>query len=283
MNDGVNRMKRIYISDLDGTLLDNDKQISNYTKDKLNELIHQGCKISIATARTPATVEMLLADIHIQEPIILMNGAVIYDLQAHCYLDIEFIEQEVVKRVLSQLGYLVQSSFIYTINDNKLVVYYNELENEYKKVFYEERQGTPYKSFMKQSLVGYNNVVYFVFMDVEEKVRQVYEIIKDIEGIALVMYRDVYSQSGYILEVYSHKATKGNAIHKLKKSGYEEVICFGDNLNDIGMFMAADEAYAVENALEEVKACATGMIESNHQDGVAKYIELHYKKCKGEQ
>ena len=282
MNDGVNRMKRIYISDLDGTLLDNDKQISNYTKDKLNELIHQGCKISIATARTPATVEILLAGIHIQEPIILMNGAVIYDLETHSYLNIEFIEQEVVKKVLNQLGHLVKSSFIYTINDNKLVVYYNELENEYKKVFYEERQGTPYKSFMKQSLVGYNNVAYFVFMDVEEKVRQVYETIKDVEGIALVMYRDIYSQDGYILEVYSHKATKGNAVHKLRENGYDQVICFGDNLNDIDMFKVADEAYAVENALEEVKACATGMIESNHQDGVAKYIELHYKKDKGE-
>ncbi len=275
-------MKRIYISDLDGTLLDNHKRISNYTKDKLNELISQGCKISVATARTPATVEILLAGIQIQEPIILMNGAVIYDLETHTYLDIEFIEQEVVKKVLNQLGYLVKSSFIYTINDNKLVVYYNELENKHKENFYEERQGTPYKSFMKQGLVGYNNVAYFVFMDVEEKVRQVYETIKDIEGIALVMYRDVYSKDGYILEVYSHKATKGNAIHKLKKSDYDEVICFGDNLNDIGMFMVADEAYAVENALEEVKACATGMIESNHQDGVAKYIELHYRKCKGE-
>ena len=47
---------------------------------------------------------------------------------------------------------------------------------------------------------------------------------------------------------------------------------FGDGKNDIDMFEIADEAYAVENAVSELKVVATGIIESNENDGVAKYL-----------
>lgn len=56
------------------------------------------------------------------------------------------------------------------------------------------------------------------------------------------------------------------------KYEYDEIISFGDNLNDISMFLASDESYAVANAKQEVKERATGVIESNDDDGVAKFI-----------
>ena len=50
-------------------------------------------------------------------------------------------------------------------------------------------------------------------------------------------------------------------------------MCFGDGKNDISMFRAADECYAVANAVEELKEIATGVILSNNEDGVAKWLE----------
>lgn len=50
------------------------------------------------------------------------------------------------------------------------------------------------------------------------------------------------------------------------------VVAFGDGTNDIDMFQLADEAYAVENAVDELKAMATAVIESNNDDGVAKWL-----------
>lgn len=272
----------IYISDLDGTLLNYSKEVTSNSKEILNALIEQGCKISIATARTPATVEFLLEDIAIEEPIILMNGTVLYDLQKHSYLEIEYISKHIVERLINQLGELLKLSFIYTIVDNKLVVHYQQLENEYKKIFYKERLGSPYKYFTMEPLVELTKVAYFVFLDTQERIQLIYDRIKNIEGIALVMYKDVYSKEGYILEVYSSKATKGNAIKKLKTKGYEEVICFGDNLNDLCMFEVADEAYAVDNAVDEVKQVAKAVIGNHNEDSVAKYIKLHYEKTKKE-
>lgn len=272
----------IYISDLDGTLLNCNKEISIDSKNIINELIKQGCKISIATARTPATVEFLLKDIDIKEPIILMNGAVLYDLEKHTYLEIEYISKPIVEILIDQLGELLKSSFIYTIVNNSLIVYYEQLENEYKTVFYKERVGSAYKSFTTEPMNDLTKVAYFVFLDTEERIREIYERVKDIKEIGLVMYKDVYSKEGYILEIYSNKATKGNAINKLRSKGYEQIICFGDNLNDLCMFQVADEAYAVGNAVEEVKQAAKKVIGNNNENSVAQYIQSHYYMTKKE-
>lgn len=71
-------------------------------------------------------------------------------------------------------------------------------------------------------------------------------------------------------------ASKANAIRKLKEMwGCSRVISFGDAINDIPMFEISDECYAVENAVGELKAVATGVIESNEEDGVAKWLLDH--------
>ena len=61
---------------------------------------------------------------------------------------------------------------------------------------------------------------------------------------------------------------------KLKKIWKcDRVVSFGDAINDIPMFEISDECYAVENAVEELKVIADGVIESNEENGVAKWLE----------
>ena len=50
---------------------------------------------------------------------------------------------------------------------------------------------------------------------------------------------------------------------------------FGDGTNDIDMFQMADECYAVENAADELKKIATGIIGKNDDDAVARWLEEH--------
>jgi len=75
------------------------------------------------------------------------------------------------------------------------------------------------------------------------------------------------------------KATKGNAILTLKeKLNCDKIISFGDAINDIPMFKISDESYAVENAVDELKKHATGIILSNEKDGVAHWLEENYER-----
>lgn len=53
------------------------------------------------------------------------------------------------------------------------------------------------------------------------------------------------------------------------------MVCFGDAINDLPMFQVADEAYAVDNAIEELKQQSDGVIGSNEEDGVARWMQEH--------
>ena len=57
------------------------------------------------------------------------------------------------------------------------------------------------------------------------------------------------------------------------------MVVFGDGKNDMDMFEMADECYAVENAAEELKAIATGVIGKNDEDAVARWL-LKNADCK---
>ena len=84
---------------------------------------------------------------------------------------------------------------------------------------------------------------------------------------------DIYTGDEW-LEIMPKEASKANAIQQLKAMlQCERVVAFGDGKNDIDMFAIADEGYAVSNAHESLKEIATGIIGSNNEDGVAKWLE----------
>jgi hydroxymethylpyrimidine pyrophosphatase-like HAD family hydrolase len=84
---------------------------------------------------------------------------------------------------------------------------------------------------------------------------------------------DIYMPEFHWLEAYHHRANKGDAVRFLRSHlGPRRVVCFGDNLNDIEMFEAADEGHAVANAHRSLVAAATSVIGSNRDHGVARYL-----------
>ena len=84
---------------------------------------------------------------------------------------------------------------------------------------------------------------------------------------------DAYKPEWYWLEISRFDATKATGVDKLRKlTGIPRIVCFGDNLNDLPMFRVADECYAVANARPELKAAATGVIGSNVEMGVPRFL-----------
>lgn len=75
------------------------------------------------------------------------------------------------------------------------------------------------------------------------------------------------------LELLPEGASKASAMKKLAELlGCERTVVFGDAENDLDMFRAADERYAVENAVPEVVSAADGVIGANGEDGVARFL-----------
>lgn len=270
-------MKTLYISDLDGTLLDSNAEISAYTADKLNLLIQKGLEFSVATARTNATVVKMLKNVNISTPVILMNGVAIYDLKKDCYVDVKPISKNGKNVLFNVIKNNIKSGFIYSIDNNELSTYYENTDSPNAIAFIEERQKKYNKKFIKVNSFSEcinKNIVYYSIDDKKEVLAEAYKLLAKCEDLRVEFYRDIYNTEHWYLEVCSSEASKKNAVITLKNmSGFEKVICFGDNLNDLPMFEASDEAYAVMNAKDEVKAAADGIIESNNDNGVVKFIE----------
>ena len=110
-------------------------------------------------------------------------------------------------------------------------------------------------------------------MGEKEYIRPVYEKVKTYQGWECLFQKDTYRDE-YWLEICPRNCTKAKTILKLKERyGFEKLVVFGDALNDIPMFEIADEAYAVENAIDSLKAIATGVIGNNNEDCVAQFLK----------
>lgn len=268
----------LFVTDLDGTLLNSDKKVSKYSINVLNSLIDKGINFTVATARTPATVVEILKDINLKLPVTLMNGVLIYDIKKQEYIDIKEVEENIVKRVLNVFEKCNKDPLVYGIKDNHLWVYHKEFKYSYEYNFYNERANKKLKTFLKvldyKKAMENAKVINFIAFDTYNKIKEVADGLAYIDGITINYYKDIYEDDCYYLEAYSNKASKASGIKYLLQSGsYDKVICFGDNVNDIPMFEMADESYAPENASEDIKSICTAVIGSCNEDGVAKYLQ----------
>ena len=271
--------KTLWVSDLDGTLLNKAKKISGYTKKVLNDKIAEGLCFSIATARTPATVVDMLKEVKIDMPIVVMNGAAIYNRATSTYEHVCSLEKNMVQVIKRLLKEKKQNAFAYCIKDNQLIAYHGTFTNEAQKRFYEERQNNPHKIFKQEDIPENANVAYFVVIGEEDGVRSMYEALKNYNQVNQVFYEDIYNPGVFYLEIYREGVSKANAIQYLKSLyGFEKIICFGDNHNDEEMFEMADVSCAVANAVEKIKALSTQVIGHHNEDGVAKFIESEWQK-----
>ncbi len=270
-------MKTLYISDLDGTLLNENALLSEDTIQGLNKLIEKGVNFTVATARTNATVVKMLKDVNIQLPVILMNGVTIYDIRNKKYLITENISLTGKKVLFDTIRALSLAGFAYCIDNNELRTYYETADSPAAKAFIEEREKIYGKKFTKVNSFDEcinKNVVYYSIDAHKDVLEKAYNILSGCDELHAEFYRDIYNTDHWYLEVCSCSASKKNAVKRLRTLlEAEKVISFGDNLNDIPMFEASDESYAVANAKDEVKLRANGVIESNINNGVVRFIE----------
>lgn len=271
----------LFVSDLDGTLLNSDAEVSDYSRIVLNSLMDKGMNFTAATARTYATVKKILSGLNINAPLILMNGALIRDLQKDEYVFSAIIHKTVSHKIISAMHEFELYGFMYTIQNNEMVPYFEKIATAEMKNFYEERKNKYYKQFIHTEnfdMVN-DNVLYFSLINKKDKLVPFYNAIKDMNGLKLTFYRDVYSNDLWYLEIFAPNASKENAVNFLRKEyGYDKIICFGDNLNDISLFKASNKRYAVENAAPELKLLADGIIGSNLNNGVAEFLKERYGK-----
>lgn len=279
-------MKTLYLSDLDGTLLNNEGVLPERSRAALNRLIARGTQFSVATARN--TLSMYVLDgLRLHVPVSIMNGAVCYDTQKDEYFAAKPIDPDAFCRITRILRKHSMTGFAYGVSPKVQSLYYEPPAHFRPPAsqYYEKRLRDKLRAPQSVKLIQAERlediaeecICFFTVKETYETLLAVRNEIQVIDGIYAPVYKDKYTDYWFV-EVASGSASKAAAVHDLRAWGaYDRVVGFGDDVNDIPMLKACDEAYAVANAAEAVKALADGVIDSNEENGVANYLEQQFK------
>ncbi len=274
-----NIIERLYISDLDGTLLNNGAKLSDFTVKAVNGLVEKGMCFTFATARSVYSAKPITSALNIKIPYILMNGVSIYNPLNDKYIKNEYISPEISSEIISVFREHDLKCFMYKIHNDVLTAYFTEINSQVMNSFAEVRRNNYNKPFVQcAGLADHANeeTVYFTVTGEYERLLPVRNGIEKIKGINHAFYRDTYTGK-YYLEIFSESASKANGIKYLRNEyGFDEIVCFGDNFNDLTMFEESDLKIAVGNAVNELKKSADFVTLSNENDGVARWLAENY-------
>ena len=271
-------MERIlYVTDLDGTLLNRQDSINPFSIQTINDLVDRGMFFTYATARSLVSASKVTVGLSTNIPIIAYNGAFIIHPATGDILSKEDFNEEERAKVREVLIQYNISPMVYSfINGIEKVSWIPEKENEGVKRYLSIRQGDKrFRAVHDIESLYEGEMFYFTCIGEKDELLPVYDIFSKDDRYRCTMQQELYRPE-YWCEIMPAKASKKNAIQKLKELwDCDKVVSFGDAINDIPMFEISDECYAVENAVDELKAHATGIIESNDNDGVAKWLLEH--------
>lgn len=265
--------KTLYVSDLDGTLLRSDERTSEYTNRVINSLTSRGVLFSYATARSWITARKVTRGIDAKIPLIVYNGSFIVDNVTGKILKANYFDKAAVGGLLDELFSNEIYPIVYSyIDETEKFSYVPELSTVGLKKFTDSRKGDIRENPVSSAdALRKGDIFYVTCIDTPEKLFPIYEKYK--EQFHCVYQVDIYTDEQW-LEIMPMEASKANAVKQLKDMYQcDRVVAFGDGKNDIDMFDVADEGYAVSNAHEDLKKVATGIIGSNNEDGVAKWLE----------
>lgn len=269
--------KTLYVTDLDGTLLNTHDRISDFSIRTINEMVDKGMIFTYATARSLVSASKVTEGLNANIPVIAYNGAFIFQPSTGEILskeDFNDEERSYVKEILVKHGI---SPMVYAFVDGvEKVSWIPANENDGVKRYLSSRKGDKrFRSVEDIKSLYSGDMFYFTCIGEKEELQPIYDIFSKDDRYRCTIQQELYRPE-YWCEIMPALASKSHAIKKYKEMwGCEKVISFGDAINDIPMFEMSDECYAVENAVPELKKIANGIIASNENDGVAKWLLEH--------
>lgn len=261
-------MYKAVFLDLDDTLLDNEKNISEENKDAIRYVKEKGGLVCIASGRSIEATKKYYNLSGASRYIIYSNGAGIFDCDANEKLFSADIEKDICFNlynysIKNDLGIRIDTPYGRYISDEKYalkldIVFKPEdgnrilLENDILQI-----------SFLSEFEEKRTDAINFINENIPKTVK--------IENI----FKTGYSEEFFSINIVNTNVSKGNAINglcKFLKIDINDVIAIGDGINDISMIKAVGLGVAMENGDPKLKAVAKEITTTNLEDGVAKVL-----------
>jgi Cof subfamily protein (haloacid dehalogenase superfamily) len=257
-------MINLIVMDLDGTLLDDEKNISKYTLNILKECRFVGIKLAFATSRSESSSKRFI-DLVSPDIVIVNNGALIkIDNKIFCK---ELLQKEIAEKIIKEIygrenvgeikfetenGYYIicaneEDAYIVLGGKYKYLPIGKKIENDLLKIrleLFDEKMVDEIKTkYNECDIIGFSNGKWYMIKNKEaNKINAIRDVIKEI------------------------------------KVPINNVCAFGDDYNDIEMIKNCGMGIAMENGIDEIKKVAKYRCKKNNEDGVGKWIEENILK-----
>jgi len=262
----------VLVLDIDGTLLDSQRMITNLTKETLIDAQKRGKVIAIASGRSISGIRRTASAISLEEfggYIIAYNGTTVLNCKTGECIYNQTVPAELTVPVYKAAKEAGIGIFVYHDRQKELISgngvnQYIEADAKACEVAIRETE-----DFVRTVDFPVNK---FLLAGEPEMMKEIEKVMQKKFGGQL----NVFRSDPYYVELLPKFVDKGVAVDKLMRHldiKKEKLICVGDSYNDLPMLRQAGLGVAMGNAQPEVREAADFITDSNDEDGVAKIVQ----------
>ncbi len=197
---------------------DRFSQLAPAARFRLNYLYEDGARICLMSEHAPAFFTLQMHEAMLNTPLIVMDGAAIYDANENKYLQIETIPLAVSAWLRAELNSLQMSYFIYTIHHNKTCIFHHGKLREQERSLYDRLRRSPYRSYLEGEIYEPGEIVYLKIIAEVEELTALEEQLRPMlakKHLRAVMRAQHVGAGLYGLYLYSERANPAAAEKRL--------------------------------------------------------------------
>lgn len=164
----------LFTAELDDMLSPISEQLTPFSKVEINRMLSEGLNFTLVTMRTPASLMDIVSDVELKLPVVVMNGAALYDFRNNSYVKAYIISGDTCEKARNIINNAGMNVFTNALCDDSLVIYYDRLENEAEKAIFTSLKKSPYRNYINRKPQPEDRVIYLMMVDQSDRISALY-------------------------------------------------------------------------------------------------------------
>ena len=212
------RRDRIFFLRMDDLAVDQFSQVPTTVLYRLQLLLQEGARVCLIAEHAPAFQTTQLGSLRFNTPMIVMDGAAIYDASENTYLSLNAMEPASSRWLMKRLTDMNRSFFIYTVHRDRNCIFHHGAMTEMENAVYQIVKRSPYRYYLDNDHFSMADIVYIKIVGEQKDLEQLRSQLStafEKEKIRAVIRPQAGLSEGCSLYLYSAHATVEDAQKQL--------------------------------------------------------------------